>query len=381
MSWREILKAQPEKMLHFPEEALSFSEIAEDLYHIDEDFIVWNALWTKKSVVEFFSALDSGASIFPSHPELEIPPEAKAMGKGWLFLKSSGTMGASRWIAHPLESLRELKPLYSGKSSALLLKPGHAAGIEALVTGIMGGNELFFLSEAAQVERLAVDVLHAPPQVLGFLLSFTSKYSLFLSRLKIFYNGTDVLHDLIVEKLGRSPFDFELQQIYGSSETWRIETETHPDRPQLFRITDPHVKIINQEVCYSSGKLAKFEFGEKKKNFPETYSLKDIWGDEGEGWGRLEPRRSWIANFHGKKLNLFDLENRLMGIAGVGDARINLQNNPMGSLLLIELFVTEDLSLSGEELQKIIGLQASQYLLKTAPYTAPFAGKRQRQKQ
>lgn len=263
-------------------------------------------------------------------------------------------MGPSRWIAHSHATLRKLTPLYSGKSSVLLLKIGHAAGIEALLTGILGGDDISFCESVSDLLGSRASVLHGPPMILSYLLNFREKFGSFLNGLDVFYSGTDSLHPVIVEKLRSTGLALKIEQIYGTTETWRIKTETDPRNPSFFRITDPAIVLRGDEIIYQQGNLAAFELNPTPVPFPTKITLGDRWLDEGNGFGGIEPRRSWVANIHGEKFNLFDLENKLLGFSGIGEVHFRQGEGILGKLEA-DLMVLGNESVTEEALREFLG--------------------------
>jgi hypothetical protein len=337
MSWKEILKQHPDRSFHFPEGQITFGQMAEELTAVAVSPFLWEAGWSPDSVRLFLSSLDSGRSVFVTTGQSPALPASDDVDGGKIYLSSSGTMGPSRWVSHSLNHLPELKPLYSGKSSGIYLKPGHAAGIEALLTGILGGNDLFFLSTPDALKELSLSVLHGPPMILAFLLNFPAKFKKFLNGLDTFYNVTDVLHPVIVEKFNHSGFDFQIEQIYGTTETWRIETETNPEHSELFRITDPRVEVRGNEI------------------FCDGSVIGDHWIDVGDGWGKIEARRSWVTNHHGEKYNLFDLEDKILRFPGVAEVHFREKKALMTPLLEVDVLTLEDSHVDEASLKRFVG--------------------------
>lgn len=328
--------------------------------------LIWKAEWTSEALAPLFAALLSGSSIVVINDPNESLPNLAGKEKGWIFLRSSGTEGPSRWISHSQEILLKLAPLYRNKKVAAVLKPGHAAGIEYLLAGIAGDNDLQFCRNAEELSP-GVEILHGPPTLLAWLLNFSGKNHELLLGLEKFFSGTDMLHPAIAKKLASTSYQFRIEQLYGTTETWRIPTETHPEKPWLLRFTGNTASLRDGKVSIDS------EFVSPSVTRPFTPG--DRWVEEEDGWGHLENDRHWVANFHGTKLNLFDIEEKLLQSEAIGDVEIKLQKNFLGQKLKITLF-TENESEALEHANSV--LQKDQADITVKSFGRPNEGKRKR---
>ncbi|MFL5785527.1 MAG: AMP-binding protein [Bacteriovoracaceae bacterium] len=324
MKWSEILRKFPTKIISLPDGELSYLELATKInetkcsspHSFDEK-------WNRENIIQLFATLDKGIAVVPRSGHAFTP------GPGKIYLATSGTEGPARIISHPQDKLFQLRTLYQGKRAGAVLRAGHAAGLEFLFSGILGGNDLYLREDVNALAALQLDILHGPPTALAYMLSFPQRFHTFLERLEVFYNGTDSLPPAVAEKVRSSSFRFSIQQVYGTTETWALPTETHPEKPWLLRFTDNGIKV------------------------PDG----DRFIEEEKGWGRIESDRHWVANMSGSKINLFDLENSLLGIDGVVDAFAETERGPLSSRIKLVLFTSRiDQREFTELLKPILGM-------------------------
>lgn len=368
MLWTEILSSSPGAMW-IDGKRTSFVELADIAVNLQPKGESWEPAWTIPSLAEFFHRLDLRES-FAVGTAPAGGDKIPTIDEPLIYLRSSGTEGPSRWIGHRFETLQSVVPLYRSTRAAAVLRPGHAAGIQYLLGGVLGGNELWPCRSGSELRDLKVSVLQGPPTVLAWLLNFKSQYDDFLRGLKFFYSGTENLHPSIVEKLKRSGLSLRIHQVYGTTETWGIETDTHPDSPWLVRITDPAVSLVNGELHIRGDRLSP--------SVSPPFIPGDRWDAVDGDWGMITSDRLWAMNFHGEKINLFDLEDRLLRIPGVADVTIQQEKHFLSGILRITVSSDTFSGAMEDEIKKLVELPEGAFVLEwELPGDIPL-GKRRR---
>jgi hypothetical protein len=333
MKWSEVLRKFPAKTISLPDGEVSFQELAAKIGEKRSSSPhVLDQKWRIETLIDLFAALERGTAVVPGSEYSFTPVPEK------IYLLSSGTEGPARMVSHSQDKLFQLRSLYSGKKAGAVLRAGHAAGLEFLFAGILGGNDLYLREDVNTLAPLDLDVLHGPPTALAYLLSFPQRFRSLLKDLEVFYNGTDSLPPVLAERVRSSEFHFSIKQVYGTTETWALPTETHPEKPWLLRLTD------------------------ERMEFPSG----DRFIEEEPGWGRIESARHWVASINGTKINLFDLENSLLSIEGVVDALAEAGQGLLSSRIKLVLFTSRTDQQALEEILKPI--------LGTLPYSLELRG-------
>lgn len=293
----ELLGYQKEIRIH-PHAQLDFGNGFRTIKILEEtqsDVIVLSPEWEEKSITHLIKAFFTSAPlVILSKAEDALLFPLKSLRNGHFYLSTSGTTGERTWVEHSkTDFLAGISP--ESKSVMAFMNPSHAAFLEALWEVLLGGGSLFL---ARSLEDLRPsEVIAGPPQLLGHMLMFQKKYQTHLSSLKLFKVGMDRSHPEIL-KAAREK-GIEIEQVYGSTETWRLETETQPKSSHLFKTKNASFYLENDCIKTSTPRLAKRIW--KKDQWvkikapwtmSDSYQMSDDWisitgrkGNEIKSWG------------------------------------------------------------------------------------------------
>jgi hypothetical protein len=232
--------------------------------------------------------------------------------KGGLILSTSGTKGERKWVFHPWENLRNrITSLHRpNHSSAIFLSLEHAAGIESLFRYYLGNVDCGVYPPSCSVdfafkslEAQKPSCLSTTPSTFLRFISYPLLKRWLIENLKEINFGGEVIPEELVQILKRDFSNTVSRSIFGSTETWSVQT-INDESLQFHKINDPFVKKISKgkELILETSFLFTHYFDGIK--LVENQNSKWATGDEIEvnDFDQFRIIKNNHKKFHGMKI-------------------------------------------------------------------------------
>jgi acyl-coenzyme A synthetase/AMP-(fatty) acid ligase len=282
--------------------------------------------------------------------EMLLGLRGKAPG---LILFSSGTTGEPKAALHNLNFLLEKfkKPGKVMRTVTFLLFD-HIGGFNTLLHTLSSGGVIVLLPSrdadvvCAAIERHKVELLPASPTFLNLLLlnKMYEKYD--LSCLKLITYGTEPMPQSTLDLLYAIFPNITLKQTYGLSELGIISTKSESSNSLWVKIGGDGVetKIID-EILYIRTKSAMLGYLNASSPFDQDrwFNTKDKVETRVDGFVKILGRVTDIINVGGEKVYPIEVESIVMRFAGVKDARVFGEKNPIvGNIIVAEISIESE---------------------------------------
>ncbi|MBY0518572.1 MAG: hypothetical protein K2P81_16800 [Bacteriovoracaceae bacterium] len=342
MPFISALNKHPDSKIYLNEGSLSYKQILERVEKIPQTQspLIFQPEWSFDSLCRIFAAARDNATLMLT-PKGALAPDSipEVLSKGFLLLRTSGSEGAPKWVAHDWSSLKPGLPIEKPITHlAASLMPSHAAALEVLFGAISQGVTLSLGDHWREKNSpMKPDAVAGPPQQLGIWLATKNRI---LENLKLFYSCADAMQPIWIKKKELVAPNLEIIQVYGCTEAWQAPTKTHPEKPWLVQLTDQSWSLKGNQIQITSSRLAKFWLYADGSMAPlvKPYLLGDEARNIEEGYFQIQSARHEVANFWGQKINLLEIESKLLEVEGIVDATaVSLQDPLAGQSLVLEL--------------------------------------------
>jgi acyl-coenzyme A synthetase/AMP-(fatty) acid ligase len=274
----------------------------------------------------------------------EPPASASASGRVWL--QTSGSTGAPRWIGHRPEALRGLIQRGRRQRAKWLLSygAGSFAGLQVVLSAALGGHELVAPprgASAIELAALAIDrgVTHlsgTPTFWRGFLIAVGRAES----ELAAVTLGGEAADQALLDALARRFPAATLRHIYATTETGAVfsvgDGRAGFPASWLDRGVDGARLAITERgtLAVASARRAVSIDGE----FLDTGDCVTVAGDRVLFRGRIDS----MVNVGGVKIWPEEVEAHLLRLGFVRDVLVSARPNPVtGQILTADLVVDE----------------------------------------
>lgn len=269
-----------------------------------------------------------------------------------LILFSSGTTGEPKAALHDLNCLLEKfkKPGKSLKTISFLLFD-HIGGFNTLIHTLSHGGTIVTIPDrrpeqvCAIIEKEQVELLPTTPSFLNMILlnKLYQKYN--LSCLKIITYGTESMPEYTLKLFSRILPDTIFKQTYGLSEMGIMATKSESSDSLWMKLGgDGFETKVEDGILFIRGKSAMKGYLNAPSPFDQEgwFDTKDR-VEEKDGYLRILGRTTDLINVGGEKVYPIEIENKLLQIDGVLDARVFGEKNPiMGNTVAAEILVAPE---------------------------------------
>lgn len=266
-----------------------------------------------------------------------------------LILFSSGTTGEPKAALHDLNCLLEKfkRPGKSLKTISFLLFD-HIGGFNTLIHTLSHGGTIVTIPDrrpeqvCAIIEKEQVELLPTTPSFLNMILlnKLYEKYN--LSYLKIITYGTESMPEYTLKLFSRILPDTVFKQTYGLSEMGIMATKSESSDSLWMKVGGEgfETKVVDG-ILFIRGESAMKGYLNAPSPFDQEgwFDTKDR-VEEKDGYLRILGRTTDLINVGGEKVYPIEIENKLLQIDGVLDARVFGEKNPiMGNTVAAEILV------------------------------------------
>ena len=269
-----------------------------------------------------------------------------------LILFSSGTTGEPKAALHDLNCLLEKfkKPGKSLKTISFLLFD-HIGGFNTLIHTLSHGGTIVTIPDrrpeqvCAIIEKEQVELLPTTPSFLNMILlnKLYQKYN--LSCLKIITYGTESMPEYTLKLFSRILPDTIFKQTYGLSEMGIMATKSESSDSLWMKLGGDGFETKAEDgILFIRGKSAMKGYLNAPSPFDQEgwFDTKDR-VEEKDGYLRILGRTTDLINVGGEKVYPIEIENKLLQIDGVLDARVFGEKNPiMGNTVAAEILVAPE---------------------------------------
>ena len=266
-----------------------------------------------------------------------------------LTLFTSGTTGTPKRITHKLSSLIQnvkTDDHYINNIWGLAYNPTHIAGIQVFLQAILNSNtiiDIYNMSRGLILDSFSkykITNLSATPTFYRLLFPLNSEFKL----LKQITVGGEKSDKNLINKLNKYFKNARITNIYASTEAGQILKS----KGDFFKIENEFVKIVNNEILIHKSLLGNNDFSTS-----EWYQTGDLvkYIDENKVNFKIVSRKNDLINSGGYMINLTEVEEVIMQIDGISDARVYSRNNAViGNIILCEIELLTDSILSEEDI-------------------------------
>ena len=266
-----------------------------------------------------------------------------------LTLFTSGTTGTPKRITHKLSSLIQnvkTDDHYINNIWGLAYNPTHIAGIQVFLQAILNSNtiiDIYNMSRGLILDSFSkykITNLSATPTFYRLLFPLNSEFKL----LKQITVGGEKSDKNLINKLNKYFKNARITNIYASTEAGQILKS----KGDFFKIENEFVKIVNNEILIHKSLLGNNDFSNS-----EWYQTGDLvkYIDENKVNFKIVSRKNDLINSGGYMINLTEVEEVIMQIDGISDARVYSRINAViGNIILCEIELLTDSILSEEDI-------------------------------
>jgi acyl-CoA synthetase (AMP-forming)/AMP-acid ligase II len=337
-------------------EIKSFEKIVKtnDYYHILRSIII--SLFEEIEIV----LLDPGEEILHSQlsknsklKKINYPSSKKDFRKrirtinNWkVTLYSSGTTGLPKAVNHNLKSINRFLKVNSAASKniwGLAYNPSHIAGLQVIMQAIYNGNtivRLFGLSKQKileQIEYYSITNISATPTFYKLLFPIKNKYD----SVKRITSGGESFNKILKENIKLVFPNAKITNVYASTEAGSL-LASDGEYFEIKKDLKKFVRINNSEIEVQSSLLGKIgqNIKDKSKWF-KTGDLVEMHKSNPQLF-KITSRKSDLINIAGLNVNPIEVEELILGIKGILNARVRAKKNSLvGNILICDVVVNK----------------------------------------
>jgi len=262
------------------------------------------------------AALKAGHAWLVRDPDAAPIPQVSGGKKGHIALQTSGTTGTPKWVVTTMDKLgAKLRPGTGAARWLLTFNPGSFAGVQVILSAMMGGHVLIAPPYGASVAEMAEMALRHRATHISGTPTFWRAFLMALGDrpldLRAMTLGGESADQAILDALSQRFPKAALRHIYATTEAGRILTVS--DGREGF----PRVLL--------KGRLSLSEHGTLRVDGLDTGDAVEIAGDRVLFRGRTDA----MVNIGGVKVFPETVEAFILQHPGVQDVRVSPRPNPI----------------------------------------------------
>lgn len=267
----------------------------------------------------------------------------KRNSAGIIFF-SSGTTGEPKAALHNLDHLMK-KFMTQGRKISMLtfLLFDHEGGFNTIMHALSSGSMIATLRERSPeevcniIEKYKIELLPTSPTFLNMLIISRVYEKYDLSSLRIISYGTEPMPETTLKRLHEIFPDVKLKQTYGLSELGVMSTKSENSESLWMKIGGDgfEMKIVDG-ILYIRTQSAMLGYLNAPSPFDEEgwFNTKDK-VEEKDGYIRILGRTTDLINVGGNKVYPNEVESVLLSFAGVKDAHVYGEANPITGMSVV----------------------------------------------
>lgn len=267
----------------------------------------------------------------------------KRNSAGIIFF-SSGTTGEPKAALHNLDHLMK-KFMTQGRKISMLtfLLFDHEGGFNTIMHALSSGSMIATLRERSPeevcdiIEKYKIELLPTSPTFLNMLIISRVYEKYDLSSLRIISYGTEPMPETTLKRLHEIFPDVKLKQTYGLSELGVMSTKSENSESLWMKIGGDgfEMKIVDG-ILYIRTQSAMLGYLNAPSPFDEEgwFNTKDK-VEEKDGYIRILGRTTDLINVGGNKVYPNEVESVLLSFAGVKDAHVYGETNPITGMSVV----------------------------------------------
>jgi long-chain acyl-CoA synthetase len=264
--------------------------------------------------------------------------ELRERGVPGLVLFTSGSTGAHKAAVHDFSRLlAKFRTPRHRRRTLVFLQLDHIGGVNTLLYTLSNGGAVVAPSDRspatvlADIERHRVELLPTSPTFLNLLLLSGEHARRDLSSLRLITYGTEAMPESTLRKVRAAFPEATLQQTYGLTEVGILRSQSRGSDSLWVRVGGEgyETKVVDGRL-WVRAESAMLGYLNAPSPFDADGFLDTGDRVEADGeWLRILGRESEIINVGGNKVYPAEVEDALLEIAGVEDAAVRAEANPI----------------------------------------------------
>jgi hypothetical protein len=285
--------------------------------------------------------------------------------KSKIGIASSGTTGKPKWVYHRMDTLaRSVKVSSSHRDDVwgLAYSPDRFAGMQVFLQAICNLNTIVSLLGLppdeihAAIDAYSITHLSATPTWFRLLVNGTMKHE----TVRSITVGGEVCHPSLMTELQRVFPNAKFRNIYASTEAGAL---FHSDA-DTFIVTEDRkgqLRVEDGQLWLHETLIAESLRGNCVDAFFPTGDEVEIVRESPLTLRVLARRSDWI-NVGGVKVNPHSVEDALLQIVGIREARVFAQKNSVvGNLVCAEIVLEKEVHYTVADIRRILSSQLDDY--------------------
>ena len=331
--------------------------IGEEIILLDSDFtdLELEKLTGYSNYDAFTKIIDKDVITIPRNRE-ELLKLLQNKNDDWkITLFTSGTTGIPKKVTHDFNSITRFAKISKHNSTCVwgyAYNPTHMAGIQVFFQALLNGNSIvriFGLSPDKiylAIKENEITHISATPTFYRLLLPCTEIFQ----SVKRLSSGGEKFHEKTISSLKACFPNAKITNIYASTEAGTLlasEDDVFSIKPESKHL----IRIENDELLIHSSLMGRSEM-----SFDEWYRTGDLIEiiTKKPFKFRFISRKSDMINVGGYKVNPLEVEEFILNLSGVKNARVySKANSVLGSIICCDI-VRNNEELSESSIRKIL---------------------------
>jgi len=335
---------------------------------LDEDIVLFDSDFSDDEIYKL--GQNEKISFKPKTINISVTDVKQLMckinsSKKWrINLFTSGTTGVPKKISHSFESITRncfVEEKFKNDIWGFAYNPTHMAGIQVFFQALLNNNPIVRLFNynpddiRSFISDMRVTNISATPTFYRMLI----EENIEINSIKKVTSGGEKLDNALYGKLMKMFPNATIRNVYASTEAGSVLTSSNGD---LFKISEKYsklVKIENGELLLHNDLLGS---GAEDKIVGDWYHTGDIveYVDESSVKFRFVSRKNEMINVGGYKVNPSEVEEFLLMIPGVKEARVfSKKSSVLGQIVIAEVVSVE--GVTEQSIRKFMVLKLQEF--------------------
>ena len=307
----------------------------------------------------------SQSSLLATRDFLDRLPSLILNSRSKIGIASSGTTGKPKWVHHRMDTLARsviISPNHRDDVWGLAYSPDRFAGMQVFLQAICNRNTIVSLLGLppdeihAAIETYAITRLSATPTWFRLLVNGNIKHE----TVRSITVGGEVCHPSLLTELQRVFPNAKFRNIYASTEAGAL---FHSDA-DTFIVTEDRkgqLRVEDGQLWLHETLIAESLRGNCVDAFFPTGDEVEIVRESPLTLRVLARRSDWI-NVGGVKVNPHAVEDALLQIVGIREARVFAQKNSVvGNLVCAEIVLDKEVQYTVTDIRRSLSSQLDNY--------------------